>query len=127
MKSFHQAEQNPQWKGKKAKYMAFHNWARRHFGKPSYCEMCGIEDIKKMYHWCAVNKNKGGRERKDWKRLCVKCHSIYDGRTGGKKIFSETHIKHLSESHLGLPGYWLGKKRDSITIKKISDTLKKMK
>ena len=35
-----------------------------------------------MYHWAAKDRKNGGRKRSDWLRLCVPCHSKYDGRTG---------------------------------------------
>lgn len=63
--------------------MALHNFARRHFGKPQLCEHCGTTEDR-VYHWAAKDKNGGGREREDWLRLCVPCHSLYDGRTGRK-------------------------------------------
>ncbi len=82
---------NPQWKGNKAKYQAFHNFVRRNFGKPSICELCKVTD-KRMYHWAAKDKIKGGRRRTDWLRLCVPCHAKYDGRTG-RKMSEETKRK----------------------------------
>lgn len=38
-------------------------------------------------------------------------------------IFSEDHIKNLSKSHMGNPGYWEGKKRSRETTRKISEKL----
>ncbi len=76
----------------KAKYQAFHNFARRHFGQPNFCEKCKTKE-KRMYHWAAKDKSKGGRERKDWLRLCVPCHAEYDGRTG--KPISEEHKRKI--------------------------------
>jgi len=88
MKSFHKLSKNPQWKGDNAKYMAFHNFARRHFGSPNFCEKCKIQD-NRMYHWASKNRGRGGRNRSDWLRLCVPCHALYDGRTG----------RHISAEH----------------------------
>ena len=76
----------------KAKYQAFHNFARRHFGRPKFCEMCKTKEDR-VYHWAAKNKSKGGRRRKDWLRLCVPCHAIYDGRTG--KPITEEHKRKI--------------------------------
>ena len=61
--------------------MALHNFVRRHFGKPQLCELCGTTE-QRTYHWAAKQHDRGGREREDWLRLCVPCHSKYDGRTG---------------------------------------------
>ena len=71
--------------------MAFHNFARRHFGSPCHCEMCKTTK-KKTYHWAAKDRKRGGRNRTDWLRLCVPCHSRYDGRTG-RKLSEETKRK----------------------------------
>ena len=71
--------------------MAFHNYVRRHFGKPQLCEMCGTTD-QRMYHWAARQHGKGGRNREDWLRLCVPCHSSFDGRTG-RTLSDETKRK----------------------------------
>ena len=91
MKSFHQLSKNPRWKGDSAKYMAFHNFARRHFGHPNICELCRTTE-KRMYHWAAKNRKKGGRNRIDWLRLCVPCHTEYDGGTG-RTLSDETKRK----------------------------------
>lgn len=83
------------WK-KQAKYMAFHNFARRHFGTPRICEMCGTTE-KRTYHWAARDRLKGGRNREDWLRLCVPCHSKYDGRTG--RTMSEATKRKIGEKN----------------------------
>ena len=90
------------WKGKKARYMAFHNFARRHFGRPKLCEMCG-DNSRKMYHWAAKDHGKGGRKRHDWLRLCVPCHALYDGRVGKgtKPKRTAEHRRNLSEALKG--------------------------
>ena len=72
---------NHQWKGDKAKYMALHNFARRHFGNVQFCEMCKTTK-NRMYHWAVRNQTKGSHNKEDWIRLCVPCHAKHDGRTG---------------------------------------------
>ena len=74
-------KKNSYWKGDKAGYGAMHGFARRNFGRPSLCEMCGTAS-RKFYHWAAKNHEKGGHLREDWLRLCVPCHCKYDGKTG---------------------------------------------
>lgn len=70
------AEENIQWKGEYAGYIAKHDWARRHFGRPQFCEHCKTS-AKRMYHWANISK-KFLRDRSDWLRLCVPCHKIFD-------------------------------------------------
>lgn len=69
-----------QWKGDKAGYNSLHKWVARKLGKPEKCEDCGItgdRGLKRNYHWSNVSGNYK-RELKDWKRLCVPCHSKFD-------------------------------------------------
>lgn len=74
---------NPLWKGENAKKGTIHDWIVRHYGKPNLCEICGTTE-KKMYHW--ANKNHTyKRIRKDWLRLCVSCHTKYDGNYKKRK------------------------------------------
>ena len=70
-------EKNSQWKGENAGYMAIHNWIRRHWGTPRKCEDCGKNEQKRMYHWANIS-GLYKRDRSDWKRLCVPCHSLMD-------------------------------------------------
>ena len=67
---------NPNWKGDKAGYGAIHDWLKLYFGKPKFCEHCGIKTAKK-YEWANVSK-KYKRDRSDWLRLCTSCHHKYD-------------------------------------------------
>ena len=68
---------NPKWKGENTSYSGFHKWVVRNFGNPQKCEKCKTTE-KRMYHWAVKNRSKGGRNRKDWLRLCVPCHIKYD-------------------------------------------------
>ena len=115
---------NSNWKGEKAKYQAFHRFALRHWGKPSICEMCGAVD-RKMYHWAAKNRKKGGRTREDWLRLCVSCHSRYDGRTG-KPLSEETKRKIGAKNAINSLGNKnrLGQRWSDEMKKKISERTK---
>lgn len=67
-------ENNPNWKGDNAKYVAIHQWVSNNFGKTIKCEKC---DSIKNIDWS--NKNhKYSRNRDDWQQLCKKCHKKYD-------------------------------------------------
>ena len=81
-------ENNHEWKGNNVKYNALHDWVRRKLGTPRKCEHCGTISANK-YEWANMSK-KYKRDINDWKRLCSKCHTIYDDRSGKmKKIRSE--------------------------------------
>lgn len=67
---------NPEWKGDEAGYSAKHYWLSRKYGKPKKCEMCGTIDANK-YEW-ANKDHKYKRIRKDWMRVCTRCHRRYD-------------------------------------------------
>lgn len=69
-------EKNNNWRGDDATYKSKHDWVGKAFGKPCKCEQCGTT-VAKRYHWS--NKDHlYKRIRKDWQRLCAKCHKIYD-------------------------------------------------
>lgn len=64
------------WKGDNVGYVGVHLWLRREFGTPRTCEHCG-DATRKMYHWANIS-DKYTRDRTDWLRLCVPCHSKFD-------------------------------------------------
>ena len=66
------------WKGNGAGYISKHLWVKNHFGLPTTCEKCGKENLKGKYiNWANIS-GKYLRKRKDWLRLCRKCHHQYD-------------------------------------------------
>lgn len=70
------AESNPKWKGNKVGYRALHSWVTRRLGRPNKCEHCKTTS-KREYEWANISK-KYLRDTKDWVRLCVPCHKIFD-------------------------------------------------
>jgi hypothetical protein len=65
------------WK-EKIGYRGLHIWIDREYGKPHYCEHCKRSDLKhRQYNWANIS-GKYLRDPKDYKRLCVKCHKLYD-------------------------------------------------
>lgn len=66
------------WFGSKSEYKALHHWIGKKFGKPTRCEECGQDGLTRhKIHWASKNKQYT-RDRKDWIRLCAKCHAIKD-------------------------------------------------
>jgi hypothetical protein len=50
------------------------------FGKPGRCEDCGTDNlVGRKIHW-ANTTGIYNTDRKNWRRLCVRCHAIFDGR-----------------------------------------------
>lgn len=69
---------NHKWKGKDVGYNALHSWVARTLGLPDTCEHCGTSGLfGRKINWANISK-KYKRIIKDWKRLCVKCHRIFD-------------------------------------------------
>lgn len=58
------------------KYGSTHDWIKRYFGKPNFCEHCGSKTAKK-FEWANIS-GEYKRERTDWLRLCTSCHHKYD-------------------------------------------------
>lgn len=67
---------HPLWKGDGASYISIHTWVAKWKGKPSKCEVCGVEN-KKQYHWANID-HKYKRVLDDYIRMCVPCHRNYD-------------------------------------------------
>ena len=67
---------HPNWKGKKAKYGAFHERVKSKFGSPKRCTVCGTTDKNKLYEW--ANLSGEYNNISDYKRMCHSCHKKYD-------------------------------------------------
>lgn len=66
------------WKGDKVSYSGIHKWINKMLGKPDKCEHCGKSGLKgHQIHWANIS-GKYLRDATDWKRLCARCHVIYD-------------------------------------------------
>jgi hypothetical protein len=71
-------EEHYKWKGDEANYRSKHQWIVNHFGQPTVCEHCKKEGLTgHKIHW-ANKSHEYKRNREDWLRLCVKCHSKFD-------------------------------------------------
>ena len=71
-------EKNQHWKGDNVGYHGVHDWLTRQYGQPKKCESCLLDDENARYEW-ANTSGKYKRDRKDFMRLCKKCHNDYDG------------------------------------------------
>lgn len=72
------------FKGNNVGYRSLHNWIRSKLGEPDTCEHCddgGL--IGHKIHW-ANKSGKYKRDKKDWIRLCAKCHKAYDKKRNKK-------------------------------------------
>lgn len=73
-----QGENAYQWKGDDVGYGALHTWVKKNLGIPDACEHCGKTGLKgHQIHWANRNHTYK-RIKKDWLRLCAKCHQVYD-------------------------------------------------
>lgn len=68
----------------KVGYRAIHYWIEREMGKPSKCEHCLGEFSGHKIHWANVS-GKYLRDVNDWKRLCAKCHGVFDKINNSRK------------------------------------------
>lgn len=68
---------HPRWKGDEVGYFGVHDWITKHYGQPKKCEVCGLSDCDRKYHWANLSQ-KYKRDITDWKRMCVPCHRKYD-------------------------------------------------
>jgi len=79
-------EKSGAWKGDKVGYLGIHAWVRKVLGTPSTCKKCGKKNLfKQKINWANISK-KYLRDKKDWIRLCVPCHAVFDGNRGRKKL-----------------------------------------
>lgn len=67
------------WKGENVSYRGIHAWIVKNYGQPDTCEGCGIKNNGHKMHWANLS-GKYLRSRKDWKRLCPKCHAALDNK-----------------------------------------------
>lgn len=69
-------ENNPSWKGARAKYAALHLRVQTLRGKPQKCESCGCDEKHKTYEWANLTGQYDNPS--DYKRMCGSCHKRFD-------------------------------------------------
>lgn len=70
--------QSRNWKGDAVGYYGVHDWMTSRYGQPKHCEECGSTDPRKRYEWANIS-GEYRRDRADFRRLCKRCHNIFDG------------------------------------------------
>ena len=87
MKGINLGEKNGMWKGDNVGRIAIHTWLKRRYGKPNKCEICGLIGGRNI-DWAKIKGKKYRRKRKNFWRLCHKCHMNYDdvGKKSGLKL-----------------------------------------
>lgn len=69
-------DRSPNWKGDHVGKTALHSWVKKNLGKPKKCSVCGTTDAK-LYDWANISQEYK-RDLSDWKRMCRKCHIMFD-------------------------------------------------
>lgn len=74
------------FKGTVSEYKHIHYKVNILFGKPDKCENCSKDGLTgRKIHWANAT-GVYDTNRKNWKRLCVKCHAILDKRIPHVKL-----------------------------------------
>lgn len=87
---------NPNWKGDNISRRGIHAWLIRIYGQPNVCEKCGLVGGSNI-DWAKIKGKKYERKRKNFWRLCHKCHLKYDEVKG--KRFLKGHIPWSKDKH----------------------------
>lgn len=72
------------WINGKPTKKSIHQFIKRSFGKPSYCEIC--KKTQGNFEWANID-HKYNKKRKYWIRLCRSCHRKYDIKNNNYKLF----------------------------------------
>lgn len=110
--TFPSKEKHPNWGGEHASYSAFHKRLYKIKGLPKRCEVCGLQDGNRAYHWA----NLTGRffDINDYKRMCCPCHTNYDNS-------KRTYIKIRKTNTSGITGVSWNRARKKWFIYKTKD------
>lgn len=93
MSKIQQEEKGSNWKGDNVGYTATHDWVRKWKGKPTMCEGCGKDGLKKsQIHWANIDYQYR-RILDDYIGLCVSCHKKYDYEHNLGKVNTKLLIK----------------------------------
>ena len=73
------------FKGDMKEYKRIHYQITKKLGRPMKCEECRTETASR-YHWANIS-GEYLMDESDWKRLCVKCHYLFDKQDERKERF----------------------------------------
>ena len=96
LKSVLRGKDAPNWKGRKASKSAVHKWLDSNYGKPKTCEMKRCMGTSIWFDWSLIHGRKYTHNRNNFRRLCRRCHQLYDGfneRVQSYRKSSENKIK----------------------------------
>ena len=107
MKFFTRKGESLKPKRKKGIIVSFKNWdllnvsskhklMEKEYGKKKFCERCH-KNNEKEYQWANID-HRYKNDRKDWMRLCAKCHAIID-RNSGFKRGTKKYIIEVTEKY----------------------------
>jgi hypothetical protein len=69
-------EKAPNWKENPAHITTVHKWMDVNYGQPRKCEFCDTTESSR-YAWANIS-GKYYRDKRDFLRLCTKCHLHFD-------------------------------------------------
>ena len=76
VKKHQKGKTNSNWKGGNVSYGGLHIWMNRNWGRPKYCDYCGILTAKRN-DWANITGSYD-REKENYRRLCRGCHIRLD-------------------------------------------------
>lgn len=62
----------------KNEYKNIHQWLKRHYGKPTYCQSLSCEHNSNIFQWALIQGKEHCRDKENYIWLCSTCHSKYD-------------------------------------------------
>lgn len=79
-------------------YYNVHQWLRYNYGKPEICENKKCDKTSKVFDWALKKGKEHLKIRKNYLRLCRKCHMNYDWTSEKTKRIWD--IAHTPEANL---------------------------
>jgi NUMOD3 motif-containing protein len=70
----HRGEKSVKWKGDNIRYNVLHTYVRKWFPPPDLCQVCFKVPPKHLANVTGVY----GKDIKNWKYMCIKCHYTFD-------------------------------------------------
>lgn len=116
----YKGSRNKKWKGDKVSYRRLHQWVELNLGKPSECSKCGFTSSNnRRLHWANIS-HEYKRDLTDWKRLCVRCHKLFDL---GESTISTTLIREycINEQKMVISNLYWRKKQGYVQCRECKE------